>query len=134
MFRNLLSAALLAIFVLGQGAVAAPQTGPITCTTAADCPAGAACCIPLTIPPLSGQMFGFGAAATFQARRHGRCGPSVAEVRLGPVFGQTIRTPNLTWGPVRSNFTNPAPDIGPVYKGFGSASEHVKRWSNMAEE
>ncbi|KAJ7242673.1 hypothetical protein C8J57DRAFT_1243879 [Mycena rebaudengoi] len=35
MFRNLLSAALLAIFVLGQGAVAAPQTGPITCTTAA---------------------------------------------------------------------------------------------------
>ncbi|KAF8146601.1 hypothetical protein K438DRAFT_1780799 [Mycena galopus ATCC 62051] len=30
MFRNLFSAALLAVFVLGQGAVAAPQTRPIT--------------------------------------------------------------------------------------------------------
>ncbi|KAF8147518.1 hypothetical protein K438DRAFT_1976431 [Mycena galopus ATCC 62051] len=49
MFRNLLSAALLAVFVLGQGAVAAPQTGPITC------PAGVACCISLTIPPLPGH-------------------------------------------------------------------------------
>ncbi|KAJ7487111.1 hypothetical protein FB451DRAFT_1168491 [Mycena latifolia] len=59
MFRNLVSAAFLAIFGLSQGAVAAPQTGPITCTTAADCPAGVACCIPLTIPSHPGQSLEF---------------------------------------------------------------------------
>jgi hypothetical protein len=55
---------------------------------------------------------------------------SVADVRFGPVLCQILRTPNLTWGPVRVKWVNPEPNVGPVHQGFSSGSEQVRTSTN----